>query len=107
MSWPKAKQLEAERDWFKRVTERVGAECNGSMISGRRTRKRQEQLREQGLKPHPKSLHLEGLAEDWEFDTETCYLRAWELGRRLGLHGYKKRATLGIHWQSRPQRRLT
>ena len=104
MSWPKAEQLKAERAWFKRTTEHVGAECSGSLISGRRTRSRQSELKARGLKPHPKSLHLDGLAEDWEFDTATGYGRAWALGRKLGLHGYKKPASLGIHWQARRAR---
>jgi hypothetical protein len=102
MSWPKAEQLKAERAWFKRTTGQIGAECGGSLISGRRTRARQAQLRAQGLNPHPKSLHLDDLAEDWEFDTAHGYGRAWELGRKAGLHGYKKPKSLGVHWQARP-----
>jgi uncharacterized protein YcbK (DUF882 family) len=105
MSWSKAEQELAELDWFARTTDRVAAECNGSVISGRRTRARQAKLRAKGLNPHPESLHLVGLAIDHEYDTESDYIKAWEIGRKLGLHGYKKRKTNGIHWQARPMRR--
>jgi hypothetical protein len=105
MSWPKREQEIAEREWFWRTTDRVAAECNGSVISGRRTRARQAKLRAEGLKPHPKSLHLDGLAVDHEYDTANGYGRAWEVGKKLGLHGYKKPASLGIHWQARPAKR--
>ena len=102
MSWPKAQQVIAERRWFMEACEEVGWKCNGSCISTRRTK-----TRNAAVGGHSESLHMEGLGQDWEFDSESDYLRAWEMGRKLGLHGYKKRATHGIHWQSRPAKRVS
>ena len=51
------------------------------------------------------SLHLEGLAGDWRFDTSGGMANAWAMGRALGLHGYKKPSALVIHWQARPAKR--
>ncbi len=105
MSWPKAEQVRAEREWFWRTVDQVASECGGSLISGRRTRARQAKLRKAGLSPHPNSLHLDSLAADYEYDTANGYGRAWATGRKLGLHGYRKPKTLGIHWQARPAQR--
>lgn len=102
MSWPKSEQVKAEREWFWRTADAVAVECGGSLISGRRTRMRQAKLRREGLKPHPKSLHLDSLAGDYEYDTAEGYARAWVIGRNRGLHGYRKPNSLGIHWQARP-----
>ena len=103
MSWPKAQQIIAERRWFMEACEEVGWKCNGSLISGRRTKARNATL----PGAHPQSLHLEGLGQDWVFDTEPDYQRAWVMGREKGLHGYKKPASFGIHWQSRPAKRVS
>jgi len=100
VSWPKSSHVEAEREWFQRTTLAVAEECGGSLISGRRSTKRN---REVG--GHAESLHKIALAEDWEFDTSEGYGQAWELGRNLGLHGYRKPLHYGIHWQSRPAKR--
>jgi len=97
MSWPKTAQLEAERTWLHATCEAVGAECSGSLISGRRTAKRNK-----AVGGHVDSLHKKALAEDWEFDTTEGYGRAWVMGRQLGLHGYRKPNSRGIHWQARP-----
>lgn len=100
MSWPKREQEKAERDWFRRTADRVAAECGGSVISGRRTRTRNTKVG-----GHRSSLHMQGMAEDQVYDTAVQYGRAWEIGKKLGLHGYKKPASLGIHWQARPSKR--
>jgi hypothetical protein len=100
MAWPKAEQLKAEREWFQRTAHRVAAECGGSVISARRTKKRNT-----AVGGHPHSLHMQGLAEDQVYDTAVQFGRAWEIGKKLGLHGYKKPASLGIHWQARPSSR--
>ena len=102
MSWPKEKQIEAERAWFVATADEVARVCGGSLISGRRTRKRNKGL---GKKAHSKSLHLDGLAGDYEFDTAFGYGKAWSLGRSLGLHGYRKPNSQGIHWQARPSKK--
>jgi len=102
VSWPKDAQLRAERKWFWDICDLVAEGCGGSLISGRRTRKRNTGL---GRKAHPNSLHLQGLAGDYVFDTPLGYVRAWEMGRKAGLHGYRKPASFGIHWQARPKRR--
>lgn len=105
MAWPKRKQIEAERRWFRETADFVASECNGSVISGRRTRAHQAELRKQGLNPSPTSLHLQGLAEDQEYDTDADFARAWGMGRQLGLHGYQKPKHRVIHWQSRPAKK--
>jgi hypothetical protein len=100
MSWPKSQQLRAEREWFRRTTRKVAADCGGSLISGERTAKRNR-----AVGGHPDSLHKDGLGEDWEFDTAQGYGKAWPMGRSLGLHGYRKPKSRGIHWQARPAKR--
>jgi len=102
MGWPKKLQLEAETAWFWKVTDAVAAECGGSLISGRRTKKRNT-----AVGGHGASLHMKNLGGDWEFDTSEGYGRAWVVGRSLGLHGYRKPNALGIHWQARPKGRKT
>ena len=100
MSWPRAEQIKAERAWFQAACEEVGWKCNGSLISGRRTPAHNSEV-----DGHPGSLHMEGLAGDWQFDTPGGFSNAWATGRALGLHGYKKPAALVIHWQARPAKR--
>ena len=102
MSWPRAEQIKAERAWFLAACEEVGWKCGGSCISGRRTKSRNT-----AVGGHEKSLHLDGLGMDWEFDTAAGYGQAWPMGRKLGLHGYKKPASRGIHWQARPAKRVS
>jgi hypothetical protein len=99
MPWPKAEQLEAEKEWFRRTTRKVAEECGGSLTSGRRTAKRNTVVG-----GHRSSLHMKDLAEDWVFDTAQGAGRAWVLGRSLGLHGYKM-SEQAIHWQARPKGR--
>ena len=102
VSWPKAEQAKAERAWFRAACDEVGWKYGGSCISSRRTR-----TRNTNVGGHPGSLHMDGLGEDWEFDTAQGYGSAWEAGRKLGLHGYKKPASKGIHWQARPAKRVS
>jgi len=102
MAWPKKLQVLAETKWFWVTTDFVASECSGSLISGRRTKKRNA-----SIPGHPTSLHMKNLAGDYSFDTSAGYGRAWVLGRSLGLHGYRKPKSLGIHWQARPKGRKT
>ena len=102
MSWSRQEQIRAERAWFHSACEEIGWKCGGSLISGRRTRNRNTEVG-----GHPGSLHMDGLAEDWEFDTAVGYGNAWEMRKQMGLHGYKKPATRGIHWQARPAKRVS
>lgn len=98
MSWPKAERDSAEWLWFWRTVDIVAVECGGSLISGRRTRKRNS-----AVGGHAGSLHMVGLGADFQFDTAQGYGKAWMMGRKLGLHGYRKPKSQGIHWQARPK----
>lgn len=74
----------------------------GSVISGRRSKQRNQQVG-----GHPRSRHLHGLAADIVFDHSVQTWRAFAWLKRKGLHGYVKPSGRSLHIQDRAARAPT